>query len=348
MWRQAAAAAVCRSTLCWFHSAGQPACVALGCLCPSSTLSPSPCALQSPQPAASPPSAHAPPSGHGFSPAQLVVLKSQIVTFKAIKDALKNGTQMPTDLADIKPPLLLPAQPPGGASLPPPSAAAAAAFAAAAQPLPGAQLGPFPGMAPGLMPLPAMGMDARPQGLLPGTAMTPAALAAAQQAAQQQQQRTVAAAAATSAAQQQASGGGAKPQSARNSGQGPIFTLSAAPKGGNFPTPPAQSGFLRPQQLRYDMAGLLQLEYQRQVERAAAARRAEVAAAKAAAAADGGAPGFRYRTHQMPIGRAALEELRLKLAERQKAVRQAVQLEAEEMLQVQWVLRWRGGLCACG
>lgn len=84
------------------------------------------------------------------------------------------------------------------------------------------------------------------------------------------------------------------------------------------PTPPTcvQSGFLRPTQLRYDVTQLIALEYRRQLgikkeQREADVRATKEAAAKAAAAAaangavaaavaDGPAPGFRYRSQQVP------------------------------------------------
>lgn len=40
----------------------------------------------------------------------------------------------------------------------------------------------------------------------------------------------------------------------------------------------------------------------------------------------------------MPIGRATLEALRLRLQAKQAQVRQAVQMEQDEVLQVGWVL----------
>lgn len=274
-----------------------------------------PCTLQAP-----PPSAHTPASGVGFSPAQLLVLKSQIVVYKSIKGS-KPVPQ--AELGRIQPPPLLPALPPAAAAPPQPamapppqpamapqpvavqpplpqlpravpspakaavaaavappvtSVAALGAFAAAAQPvMPGMQPGmAFPGAAAAGMPS-AMGMAS-------------SALAAAQQ----QQQRAAVAA-------QQAGGGSAaaqqRPQSVRNSGQGPVFTLAAAPKGGVYQPPAPQSGFLRPQQLRYDVSGLVQVEYQRLLSKATAARRAEIEATRAGA--DTAAPGFRYRSHQV-------------------------------------------------
>lgn len=121
----------------------------------------------------------------------------------------------------------------------------------------------------------------------------------AQQAAAQQQQ--------AEAAQQQqaASNAGGAPaaapprQSARNSGSGPLFTLAAAAKGGTFQPPPPQSGFLRPQQLRYDATALVQSEYRRLLERRAAERRQQIEEVAAGPAREAAAPGFRYRSHQV-------------------------------------------------
>lgn len=75
-----------------------------------------------------------------------------------------------------------------------------------------------------------------------------------------------------------------------------------------------QSGFLRPQQMRYDALALLQHEYRRLLTRKADQRKAEIVATRQAvsaaaaagsgaadAAAAGAAPGFRYRTHQVCV-----------------------------------------------
>lgn len=224
-------------------------------------------ALQPPQ-AGAPQPQQLPP---GFLPAQLAVLRAQIVAYKLIKTAAKEGKKLAlADLGDIQPPplgqpqpaaspqqqqrqavpapapaVVQPARPAPAAAGPPPmtSAAALGAFAAAAATNPG---GAMPGGYPGMMPLP------------PGVA-----------------------------AQQQAQARGApKQQSARNQGQGPIFTLTQAPKGGHFPTPPVQPGFLRGQQLRYDVQGLLQVRWGRQeggtVVRPVRAARAGAAAPLAA------------------------------------------------------------------
>ena len=155
------------------------------------------------------------------------------------------------------------------------------------------------------------------------------------------------------------------------------------------PRPPLhlqQSGFLRPHQLRYDVSSLVTHEYRRQLHRQADLRKKEIQAAKEAAkavvangggtastggdgggsngpaaggcgegapapaAADAAAPGFRHRGPVMPIGRAALEELRLKLAAKQMEVRRAVEAQQEEIMQVSGVGRvggWVGG-CSRG
>jgi hypothetical protein len=109
----------------------------------------------------------------------------------------------------------------------------------------------------------------------------------------------------TAGQQQQAAGAASRapqrPPSARHSGQGPIYTLAAAPKGGVFTAPAPQPGFLRPHQLRYDVSALLQFEYARQLERQRAARQAEVeATVKGLAVADADV-GFRYRSHRVCV-----------------------------------------------
>lgn len=228
------------------------------------------------------PSAHAPASGVGFAQTQLLTLRRQIVCFKELKKWRSGERKEPLrsdELAGLQPPPLLPPLQPGAApavaSAPPP----ATAFPAPGQALPQAQLQPG-------MQFPA-GMAVPPAGV-PGM-VTPAALAAAQQqqaaaqaaavaAAQQQQAQAAAAAAVAAQQQQQAAAQQAAQQaatqqaaqqaaqqsqqsqpapalpqarqSARNSGQGPIFTLAAAPRGGHFQPPAPQSGFLRPQQVR--------------------------------------------------------------------------------------------------
>ncbi len=60
-----------------------------------------------------------------------------------------------------------------------------------------------------------------------------------------------------------------------------------------------QSGFLRPQQLRYDIAPLLQHEYNRLL----AKKKAEAQAAIDATLSDpNAAPGFKYKTNQVGGG----------------------------------------------
>ena len=353
--------------------------------------------------------AAAPASGRGFSQAQLLVLRQQIVVFKALKQKQKPE---PAALAQIKPPPLLPAGTlvPVPPPKPPPAAPRPQQPSQFRPPAPGMLPPGVAAGAPGMLPMSAPMV--RPAGTMPA-GMTPATLAAAQQAqaaqqqAQQQaqlaqQQRAVAqqqaqqqaqlaqqqrAAAQQQAvqqatqqqpAQQQQASRAPRPQSARHSGQGPVYTLAAAPKGGVFTAPapqvgrparplprllphawshssklppggpcrraaperllvfghvqllllppcgtsswqrigwrpqpgplppsplvPPQSGFLRPQQLRYDVAPLLQYEYNRMVARKKAERQAQVDATLKGPGQQQAGTGFRYSSHQVGGG----------------------------------------------